>query len=58
MLLRFAHLGGSHHLHRFGDLSGVADRSYPSPYVLRVRHYKLQIANCGLRRRDIIAKSS
>src|SRR4030095_3415739 len=38
MLLRFAHLGGSHHLHCFGDLRGVADRFYPAPYVLRIRH--------------------
>jgi len=30
VLLRFAHLGGSHHLHCFGDLRGVADRSYPA----------------------------
>jgi hypothetical protein len=58
VLLRLAHLGGSHHLHCFGDLRGVADRSYPAPYVLRVRHYKLQIANRGSRRRGIIAKSS
>jgi hypothetical protein len=57
MLLRFAHLGSSHHLHRFGDLRGVADRFDPTPYVLRVRHYKLQIANCGSRS-GIIAKSS
>src|SRR5882757_107191 len=38
VLLRFAHFGGSHHLHCFGDLRGVADRSDPAPYVLRVRH--------------------
>jgi hypothetical protein len=38
MLLRFAHLGGSHHLHCLGDLRGIADRFYPTPYVLRVRH--------------------
>jgi hypothetical protein len=25
-------------LHCFGDLRGVADRFYPAPYVLRVRH--------------------
>src|SRR5438552_13352421 len=43
VLLRFAHLGGSHHLHCFGDLRGVADRSYPAPYVLGVRHSKLPI---------------
>src|SRR5204863_9008548 len=39
VLLRFAHLGGSHHLHCFGDLRGVADRSYPAPYVLCIRHF-------------------
>src|SRR5947207_1828615 len=49
VLLRFAHLGGSHHLHCFGDLRGVADRSYPAPYVLRVRHSKLPITDYGLR---------
>ena len=38
VLLRFAHLRGSDHLHRFGDLRGVADRFDPAPYVLRVRH--------------------
>jgi hypothetical protein len=38
MLLRFTHLGRSHHLHCFGDLRGVADRFDPAPYVLRVRH--------------------
>src|SRR5436190_1369945 len=38
VLLRFAHLGGSHHLHRFGDLRRVADRSYPAPYILCIRH--------------------
>jgi hypothetical protein len=58
VLLRFAHLGGSDHLHCLGDLRGIADRFYPTPYVLRVRHYKLQIANRGLRRRGIIAMSS
>ena len=41
VLLRFAHLGGSHHLHRLGDLRGVADRFDPAPYVLRVRHLKV-----------------
>src|SRR5216117_3708177 len=49
MLLRFAHLGSSHHLHCFGDLRSVADRFDPAPYVLRIRHSKLQIATCGLR---------
>ena len=43
MLLRFAHLGGSHHLHCFGDLRGVADRFDPAPYVLRVRHLNVQL---------------
>jgi hypothetical protein len=64
MLLRFAHLGGSHHLHCFGDLRGVADRFDPAPYVLRVRHSKLQTANyglqtmdCGIGSSDLIAKS-
>ena len=38
MLLRFTHLGRSHHLHCLGDLRGVADRFDPAPYVLRVRH--------------------
>src|SRR4029078_2809133 len=38
MLLRFAHLRRSHHLHRLGDLRGVADRFDPAPYVLGVRH--------------------
>ena len=40
MLLRFAHFGRSHHLHRLGDLRRVPDGSYPAPYVLRVRHLK------------------
>ena len=38
VLLCFAHLGGSDHLHRFGDLRGVANRFDPAPYVLGVRH--------------------
>src|SRR6266513_2555544 len=38
VLLRFAHFGGSHHSHRFGDLRGIADRSDPATYVLRIRH--------------------
>src|SRR5215475_10913560 len=43
MLLRFAHLGSSHHLHCLGDLRGVADRFYPAPYVLRIRHLNIQL---------------
>ena len=38
MLLRFAHLRRRHHLHRLGDLRGVADRFDPAPYVLGVGH--------------------
>src|SRR5207245_2571262 len=38
MLLRFTHLGRSHHLHRFGDLRGVADRFDPAPYRLEQSH--------------------
>src|SRR6478672_10147070 len=53
MLLRFAHLGGSHHLHCFGDLRRVADRSYPAPYVLRVRHL-----NVWLDYRQVVLNSS
>jgi hypothetical protein len=38
-------------LHCLGDLRGVADRFDPAPYVLGVRHSKLQTANYGLRDR-------
>src|SRR5689334_18743849 len=53
MLLRFTHLGRSHHLHGLGDLSGVSDRSDPAPYVLRVRHLKV-----GLDYRQPVLNSS
>ena len=38
MLLRLAHFRRRHHLHRLGDLRGVADRFDPAPNVLGVRH--------------------
>ena len=38
VLLRFAHLGRRHHLHRFRDLRSVADRFDPAPDVLCVCH--------------------
>src|SRR5438874_6230971 len=53
MLLRFTHLGRSHHLHRFCDLRGVADRFDPAPYVLRVRHL-----NVWLDYRQVVLNSS
>src|SRR5207249_12100582 len=53
MLLRFTHLGRSHHLHRFCDLGGVADRFDPAPYVLRVRHL-----NVWLDYRQVVLNSS
>src|SRR5215469_16139635 len=43
MLLRFAHLGSSDHLHGFRDLRGIADRFDPAPNILRVRHYNLWV---------------
>src|ERR1041385_3512215 len=57
MLLRLAHLGSSHHLHRFGDLRGVSNRFDPVPYVPRVRHYKLSVTTLQIRP-DLIARSS
>jgi hypothetical protein len=37
-LLRLAHLGRRHHLHRLGDLGGVPDRPDASAYVAQVGH--------------------
>ena len=38
VLLRLAHFRRGDHLHRLGDLRGVADRLDPAADVLRVRH--------------------
>src|ERR1039457_969235 len=37
-LLRLAHLGSRHHLHRLGDLGGVLDRLDSPAYVARAGH--------------------
>jgi len=36
--LGLAHLGGCHHLHRFGDLGGAADRADSPAYVACAGH--------------------
>jgi hypothetical protein len=38
VLLGFAHLGRSHHLHGLRNLRGVANRFDPTPYVLGICH--------------------
>jgi len=50
MLLRLAHLGRSHHLHRLGNLRGVANRFDPAPYVLSICHYDLGSPMAGLKK--------
>src|SRR5437764_12589579 len=43
-LLGFAHLRCGHHLHRFGDLSGAADRADPAAQIAwTIHNYSLQV---------------